>query len=145
MSSQTRENWLANLKPGDQVVVSHPLYRDSIKTVERTTKTLVVLKNGDKYRKQNGYVPGNYFYGFYLCRPTKERLTKIALELAEGLEGEVTDFVLTRLLWDCGCPVNEGYACARDISDPKNCPVKNDEAEIKKCWLLAMFGVKGDK
>jgi len=50
--------WLDNLTSGNEVVISNRMNKIIVR-VERTTKTLVVLKNGGRYRKSNGFRIGS--------------------------------------------------------------------------------------
>lgn len=45
----TRADWLASLKPGDRVCRG-----DRVCTVSRLTATLVVLGNGERFRRADG-------------------------------------------------------------------------------------------
>lgn len=53
--TQTREEWLASLKPGDQVANQHGMSGDySVYIVGQITKQHVILTTGAKYRLTNG-------------------------------------------------------------------------------------------
>lgn len=53
--------WMDNLKPGDQAILegSGVGHNSEIVTVERLTKTLVVLEGGQRYRRSNGFRSGD--------------------------------------------------------------------------------------
>lgn len=55
-----RTEWLASLKPGDEVCVPQMYgYAAHIKTVKRLTATMIVLDDDTKYRKESGYQIGH--------------------------------------------------------------------------------------
>jgi hypothetical protein len=56
-------SWLENLKPGDKVVLSRGLGTHWLNTVERVTKTLIILANGSRYRKKDGQLAGESMFG----------------------------------------------------------------------------------
>jgi hypothetical protein len=60
------ENWLQELKVGDDVVVESHGYRSEpryIATINRVLKTQLQLKNGDKFTRSSGTKVGAY--GFH--------------------------------------------------------------------------------
>ncbi|KKL44626.1 hypothetical protein LCGC14_2363770 [marine sediment metagenome] len=68
--------WLDNLKVGDRVIIQGRLaIADSVSTVERFTKTLIIIKSGIKFRK-DGHAPGQWPTAM-LTEPTPERLDVI--------------------------------------------------------------------
>jgi len=80
VSDQTNEEWLASLKPGDQVIVStnSAFTPDSIGIVSRVTKTLLVLSSGERFRKSDGFAPGDVSYHCtQLLYPTPKRITDV--------------------------------------------------------------------
>lgn len=56
-------NKLEGINVGDKVIV-YLSYSKNIRTVKRLTKTLVVLDNGSRYKKEDGYLYGAR--GFYV-------------------------------------------------------------------------------
>ena len=71
------KEWLAGLQPGDQVVVCGR-WDNKICTVERLTKTQIVLKNGSKFRKFGGSLVGKDSFNFsYLRSPSEQRVNDI--------------------------------------------------------------------
>lgn len=70
--------WLNNLKVGDEVVVSEGGIANRVfrSTVERLTKTLIFIKGGQKYRRRGGHSPGTWDTGF-LLEPTPENLEQV--------------------------------------------------------------------
>lgn len=72
--------WLENLKPGDEVVAKplSAVRANSIERVERTTKTLIVLSTGERFRRQDGRsLHGTAWSRVYLSPPTPERVGEI--------------------------------------------------------------------
>ena len=67
------ETWLANLKVGDRVIVAG--VEDYVTTVDRLTKTLIILKNKTRFNK-DGHPPGSWSRT-YLEEPTEERVNVI--------------------------------------------------------------------
>lgn len=62
--------WIDNLKPGDTVAVVE-YGKARIRTVERVTKTLVVLVNGSRFRRSDGLTPGESMWRqAYLADPS---------------------------------------------------------------------------
>ena len=63
MTREELKVWLETLKPGDEVAFDDGgrWYRDRwvILTVERTTKTQIVMRGGDKFRKSDGCEVGS--------------------------------------------------------------------------------------
>lgn len=62
--------WLSSLQPGDEVLCSSRI--DSIVTVERVTKTQIVIGN-DRFSRKSGALVG-YRGGYF--RPTIQELTR---------------------------------------------------------------------
>ncbi len=53
--SKKDDNWLENLKAGDQVIVMGSTYGDKIRTVKRTTKAHIIFEETSvKFRKTTG-------------------------------------------------------------------------------------------
>lgn len=98
MNYQEEREWLANVKAGDKVFVTSRWGAGEIETVERTTKTLIILSRGQKYRRSDGYQPGSDRYYAGSIRPvTDDRLEAIALhkfsyKVREALE-EITTHI----------------------------------------------------
>lgn len=71
--------FVADLKKGDQVVVNNIFYNPKVKTVERTTKTLVVLDNGTRFKRTNGDASGmgNTFHSSWLAEGTPEAIAEV--------------------------------------------------------------------
>lgn len=68
--------WLENLKVGDNVVVEDNRGRGHATTIERTTKTLFITPKHGKYKKSSGFAPGKW-PTVSIVEPTKERLDRI--------------------------------------------------------------------
>lgn len=70
--------WLSNLKPGDQVIVEERS-NISIRKVERLTKTQIVLEGTTtKFRRDSGrQVSGDTWHMQYLYEATPERVAEI--------------------------------------------------------------------
>lgn len=72
--------WVESLKTGDDVVVRYPGFSpDTTATVDRVTKTQIVVSGGRKYRRKGcpGRRVGDH-YGPWLVRPTPENREAIA-------------------------------------------------------------------
>jgi hypothetical protein len=76
-----REQWLAGLKVGDEVVVRN--YRtggDYLRSVAAANKTTVALDNGTEFRREDGEkTPRDQWTNPDLIQPTPELRAKIAL------------------------------------------------------------------
>jgi hypothetical protein len=71
-------NWLANLKPGDEVVLAAGNYNDRVATVERLTETCIVLDSGEIFSRVIPDRPADCsFYGVSLRQATEERVRSI--------------------------------------------------------------------
>ena len=68
------KEWLAGLKAGDEVVVSSGYVQrvPAIHRVTRVTGTLVIV-GASRYRKSDGYAPGNGYHRGRIVQPTPER------------------------------------------------------------------------
>ena len=74
---------LKDLKEGDKVIV-YNRYGDSIKTVERVTKTQIVV-DGYKYRRETGYqIAGNTWYSSRIEICTEEEENRINRQISEN-------------------------------------------------------------
>ena len=68
---------MEHIKPGDRVRVGNGL-TDSIGTVERTTKTQIILRDGTRYRRKDGEEVGRDMWSSsYLEDLTEEALLRI--------------------------------------------------------------------
>lgn len=67
------QDWLKRLKPGDEVCIQRGGWSNDmeIAPVERTTKTLVVVR-GTKFSKKTGFEPGSYRNSLFITEPTEE-------------------------------------------------------------------------
>jgi len=87
------QEWLDSLKPGDRVIVCGR-WANSLRTVERLTKTQIVLK-GSKFRKSDGGLVGADSYNYaYLRSPTEQRVNDIMHQRACDKIGKVAWKVL---------------------------------------------------
>ena len=69
--------WTEDLKKGDEVIVNSRSGK-SIQTVERLTKTLVVVKDYGKFNKESRCsVPYDYWANAFLKQATEKEVTKI--------------------------------------------------------------------
>ena len=71
--------WLQNIKPGDIVLYTagfHDGYRKA--TVERLTKTMVILDGRGRYNRKDGYAvgSGSVYMRSHLVEPTPENIEK---------------------------------------------------------------------
>ena len=72
--------WLENIKVGDKVIVDGSGFTafNKIDTVERLTKTQIVLKNThSKYRRSSGRSVGDIWNSSFLSEATREKILKI--------------------------------------------------------------------
>lgn len=70
-------NSMEHIKPGDQVVVVNRV-SDSLITVERVTKTQIIVGDGLRYRRSDGYaVNRGRYYVTYIRDATDEDRTRI--------------------------------------------------------------------
>jgi len=71
------EDWVSDLKPGDNVVVCSGGWRSymRVETVTRTTPKQIIIKS-NRYWKQNGREVGNH-YGSRLEQATPELIQEI--------------------------------------------------------------------
>lgn len=80
--------WLTNLKVGDQVVVSGGnQVRIFLSTVERLTQTLIFTKGGMKFRRRDGHSPGTWATGL-LLEPTPDNLEQVEQERLRARQGQ---------------------------------------------------------
>lgn len=73
-----KAEWLAGLKVGDPVVVrtGFPEMK-RVHRIARFTKTLIVLDDGWRFRRKNGWTPGIDPWNFYwLEKPTRAQARK---------------------------------------------------------------------
>lgn len=72
-----KQAWLDQLKVGDKVIVSAHFDRNYISTIERITKTLIIIKQG-RFRKDGGLCQGSGWYRReFISEPTKDKLDAI--------------------------------------------------------------------
>ena len=71
--------WFANLKVGDEVAVVSRWMGVSILSVERITKTLIVLTDGQKFNIVSGRAPGTGY--------SKNSIKPVTQEIRAGVEG----------------------------------------------------------
>ncbi len=102
---------MEHIEPGDQVVVGTRL-NDSLATVDRITKTQIILADGSRYRRADGNVVGrNEFSINYIRKATDQDRTRIIYRTAvqraemalharrvEGVDRYKTETYKTRLL-----------------------------------------------
>lgn len=87
-----KHNWLANLKAGDEVALYCGHWNPpTIETVERVTKTQIILPRDRRFRVKTGVMVGSY--RSYITQPTKDvvdeierdKLNSRAIELADKI------------------------------------------------------------
>lgn len=79
---ESNNDWLSELKEGDDVIVvsSSGGIRKKVATVTRTTKTQIIVGNS-RYRKNNGYIIGSSCWcREYLMKPTPELIETLNAE-----------------------------------------------------------------
>lgn len=80
-------NSMEHIKPGDRVRVGNGL-TDSIGTVERTTKTQIILRDGTRYRRKDGEEVGrDTWSSSYIEELTEEALLRITYRNAAARAG----------------------------------------------------------
>jgi hypothetical protein len=73
----TEKEWLQQLKPGDRVIVE-ARWQNAIMTVDRLTKTQIILKNRLRFRKSDGgLVGGDSYNNSSIHSPSKQRVGDI--------------------------------------------------------------------
>lgn len=73
---------MEHINPGDRVHVRIRL-TESIATVERTTKTQIILRNGNRYRRRDGIEVGHDTWGgSYIEDLTEESVLRITYRYA---------------------------------------------------------------
>ncbi len=79
----TNSEWLAQLKAGDEVIVSgtHTMTLD---TVTRTTKTLIIVEKNRRFNRKRGRPSGSGYYGPSLEQPTPEKRRELADHIAKN-------------------------------------------------------------
>ncbi|HEX5704896.1 MAG TPA: hypothetical protein VFX97_16985 [Pyrinomonadaceae bacterium] len=93
--SEPMNDWLANLKAGDEVVVRSGSYGASLHVVERVTATQIILPRDSRYRRNDGRPVGasnNPWNILRLVEPTPELREKIR---KDGLVEQ-----LRRIVWE---------------------------------------------
>lgn len=76
----TEQEWRNQLKVGDEVVILSSGAPDSISTIARITKTLLIIGGADsrrKFRISDGCSPGGGYHHTSLAEPTQERTNEI--------------------------------------------------------------------
>jgi DNA replicative helicase MCM subunit Mcm2 (Cdc46/Mcm family) len=75
----TDKTFLENLKPGDRVVISSGGVSDRkrVGRVERLTKTQIIV-DGSRFRKSDGWQPGDYWNRAWLQEASEETIKEIA-------------------------------------------------------------------
>ena len=73
---------LSSLKVGDKVIIYGRYGVKSIATIDRITKTQIVVDDGTKFRKSDGMQVGHNMWSSYSCIAiaTKERVEKMERE-----------------------------------------------------------------
>ena len=89
---------LENIKVGDRVI-ERVRYGKNVRTVKRLTKTLVVLDDDSKYRKDDGRLLGGHdFFIPSIKIATPEELAKIEEEKKRGyLIARIRDYSFDKL------------------------------------------------
>lgn len=102
---------MEHITPGDQVIVGN-LLNDRLATVDRVTKTQIILADGSRYRRADGFaVGGNSFDRTYIREATDQDRARITYRTAvaraegalvtrrvEGADRYKTETYKTRLL-----------------------------------------------
>lgn len=94
------DEWLSNLKVGDEVVIMQRTYADSliIHHVTRITKTMIVCGNY-RFRRLDGCSPGDGFYTSRIVKPTQG--------LRDKIETDQLQKVITRIVADSTITLSE--------------------------------------
>lgn len=93
-------NELENLNVGDEVILEDPIFesKNTIEKVVRITKTLIILPDGLRFRKDNGKAygdSGHFTYSIHVATP--EEIEKIkAKQIARKQTKEIFEFN-----WSC--------------------------------------------
>ena len=86
--------WLENLKAGDEVVVENFRYGCSLHTVERVTKTMIVVGKDFRFKRSDGDCVGSGFIQWGCClRPANDEWK------TKALNGQLTK-KLNSFKWD---------------------------------------------
>ena len=72
--------FLENLSPGDRVIVSSGgvLRPEKVGRVDRLTKTQIILADGSRFRKSDGWQSGDGWSRSYLREASEETIKEIA-------------------------------------------------------------------
>lgn len=73
-------SWLEELKPGDSVVVSAGLGKESIGKVARVTKTMIILDSGSRFERGrfgSSVGSGSSFHRSHLTEATSEARDRV--------------------------------------------------------------------
>lgn len=91
MNTQTHEEWLASLKPGDEVAMHHYTAGYQLERVKKVTSTgRITLENGDQYRPDGTEITSSKWGKWHLAEPTPEVLAKIKrVDLISAVHNEL--------------------------------------------------------
>lgn len=102
---------ISDLQPGDRVIVAYGWNTDSVATVDRVTKTQIILKDGSRYNSAGRKIGGDKWSRNHISVATEDRLAAVKLKhrnkqlanlnlrIAEddsNLINEVYDFLLSK-------------------------------------------------
>lgn len=93
--------WLEQLKPGDPVVVSSSRSRKYLTKIDRITKTPLVIKRKNfvgeyyevKFRRSDGFAPGDSWPRERLLEPTPELFEEIRREKLYATAGSLINSI----------------------------------------------------
>lgn len=89
------KEWLESLKAGDEVAVWSSRIGGnhySIHVVDRITKTLIILKSGNRYRRRDGYRPGDEW--------TRESIVPVTDEIRDKMRRRILIAGLKHVEWE---------------------------------------------
>lgn len=110
------KKWLQNLEIGDEVIVIDNIHRDQIVSVNRVTKTQIILKSGTKFRKSDGSAVSNSSWNrMFIHKPESDLIDKV---LKENLVR-----YLKRISWDDMSL--ETLQCVKSRIDPTGIGMEN--------------------
>ena len=77
-------SWLSELNVGDKVILTGGGWHSdhTVEEVDRITKTLIILKSSRRFRKSNGYSPGESYRRTSIKQWTQAAEDEIKLQLA---------------------------------------------------------------
>ena len=102
MKKDKRKGWLAELREGDTVIISHRFNTDRAEIVSRVTPT-GIIKVGSFAFKPNGWLRSSDTWDYtHLAEPTKDRIESIQTQkLIAGCRSALTtDYVCKRISLD---------------------------------------------